>query len=231
VFAEPGLHTMDIARLLGCAEVRNGYTLTAFQNASLADEIIKYLGGMDGTIQAPTHYVVRLGQNSVSSGFSADYYDNTIDSTPAQVGNHTNNLKLVLNRLIAISTAANGVAPKILIVSPLPNRSDTDARQAALRNAQQQAAVDLNLSFFDSYDEFVNTDRWYIATESGSDDVDGVHESEAGCRAVARCIWEDGLRALGLDPGINMTGTNTRRRLPNGRNFVTGGVTSSPASV
>lgn len=198
-----GLNTIDIARLIGCTDTRPSGSLTAVTGNTIAEEQIKKMGRCTASVLAPTHYIIRLGQNLNVSGTnpSADY----VESSPAigntNYENHKKNMRLVINKLRDISLAANGVAPYFLFVPPI-RTSTTESTTEAVNQAHKDLAYEYGAACWDSYERTKNVPTyWYTSQENQSTGGDNVHESYYGCQFIARMIFEDGLRSIGLDPG------------------------------
>jgi hypothetical protein len=198
-----GLNSIDIARLVGCTDTRPSGSLTAVASSDISEDQIRAMGRCTASVLAPTHYIIRLGQNLNVSGTnpSADY----VESSPAigntNYENHKKNMRLIVNRLIEISLAANGTIPYILFVPPI-RTSTTESTTQAVNQAQKDLAYEYNAACWDSYERTKNVPTyWYTSAENQSTGGDNVHESYYGCQFIARMIFEDGLRSLGLDPG------------------------------
>ena len=198
-----GLNSIDIARLIGCADTRPSGSLTAVTSSDISRDQIKAMGRCTASVLAPTHYIIRLGQNLNVSGTnpSADYVESNPVVGNTSYENYKNNMRLIVNRLKDISLTTNGTAPYILFVPPI-RTSSTESTTEAVNQAHKDLAYEYNAACWDSYERTKNVPTyWYTSAENQSTGGDNVHESYYGCQFIARMIFEDGLRSLGLDPG------------------------------
>lgn len=192
-----GMTSVDIASLLGCSDNRSGQILTPVCDATLSRDIYGLLGAY-GTLSAPNFVILRVGQNLNvgTANPGALYTESTTDMTI-----YKQNMRLLIARVIANSTALNGTAPYILLQGMI-RTSTTDATTILINTALRELAVEYGCAFWDGYARTKDQPLyWYTSAENQSSGGDNTHESPQGARWVQRACFEDGMRALSLDAG------------------------------
>ena len=213
-----GFNTQDLLKCLGGTTITgadgNTTAISPYCSAADSQTLIANMHPTGG----PTHWVIRLGQNlTVSDSPNAQNNENTfLDAgNPACLANHYLD---VINRCRTISFNLNGSFPKILLISPINTRETPSLLNRQTRSVAGRIAVSVyGNSFYDAWGETYPSliygnviNPWYGRAGVDSTSTDGVHESSVGAWCNARFIWEEGMRSLGLDPGVRLGGQNRK---------------------